>query len=154
MTLETIPEDMMKKIVYNSLIRSDGTTYLTDEFPDGALGQVSMADRTVSVSFDTAEDGTREIWINGQSKIIGANNEVHNGVVHVVDAVLEPSEKTPIEVIADHEAFSLWYEAFLATGIYHRDGGHVRRVVCEPLRGRCVVLQLSGLACRSSVPTS
>ena len=119
-TLETIPEDMMKKIVYNSLIRSDGTTYLTDEFPDGALGQVSMADRTVSVSFDTAEDGTREIWINGQSKIIGANNEVHNGVVHVVDAVLEPSEKTPIEVIADHEAFSLWYEAFLATGIYHR----------------------------------
>ena len=117
-TLETIDNELMEKLVYNSLIRSGTTTYVTDEFPDGALGQVSMSDRTVNVSYATAEDGTREIWINSQSRIISADNEVHNGVVHVVDAVIEPTDRTLLEVMQQYPEFSLWAEAYEATGLY------------------------------------
>lgn len=116
-TLETLSDDLLEKLVYNSLIRSESTAYLTDDFPDGALGQVSMADRTVNVSFTTAEDNTREIWINSQSKIVSANNEVHNGVVHVVNAVIEPTDLTLLEVMQQYPEFSIWAEAYEATGL-------------------------------------
>lgn len=116
-TMEDISQELMEKLVYNSLIRSESRAYLTDDFPDGALGQVSMADRTVNVSFTTT-DGTREVWINSQSRIVLPNNEVHNGVVHVVDAVIEPTDKTLIEVMEEYPEFSLWAEAYRATGMY------------------------------------
>ena len=116
-TMDGISKELMDKLVYNSLVRHSTKSYLTDDFPDGALGQVSMADRTVNISFTTT-DGAREVWINSQSKILLPNNEVHNGVVHVVDAVVEPTDKTLIEVMEEYPEFSLWAEAYRATGIY------------------------------------
>lgn len=118
-TMEDISQELMEKLVYNSLIRSESRAYLTDDFPDGALGQVSMADRTVNISFTTT-DGSREVWINSQSRIVLPNNEVHNGVVHVVDAVIEPTDKTLIEVLEEYPEFSLWTEAYRATGMYRK----------------------------------
>lgn len=117
-TMDDISDELLEKLVYNSLIRSESVAYLTDDFPDGALGQVSMADRTVNVSFTTSAEGAREIWINTQSKILSANNEVHNGVVHVVSTVIEPTDKTLLEVMREYPEFSLWADAYEATGMY------------------------------------
>ncbi len=108
-------EDMIK-VVYNSIIRGDGRHYMTEEFEKGALGMPSMDDRTITVSFDVSDTGEREIWINNQALIVSPDHELHNGVIHVVNKVLEPAELTFLEVLQTHGDFNIWAAAYEATG--------------------------------------
>lgn len=42
---------------------------------------------------------------------------VHNGVIHFIDEVLNPTREGIVEVISADPKFSLFYEALLATGL-------------------------------------
>lgn len=116
LTIESMSEEDLKKMVYNCTIRSSSSEYESVDFQEGALATPSMSDRYLVISFSTNELGQRETIVNKSSKIVSIDNEVHNGVVHVVDKVIEPSEENFLNVLKEHGSFNVWAAAYEATG--------------------------------------
>lgn len=85
------------------------------EFEEGALSEPTLSDRYLLISFGK-EGEERRIYVNEKSTLISGDHEVHNGVVHIVDEVIEPSEKTLLETLRAHGGFELWAEAYEASG--------------------------------------
>ncbi len=115
-TWENLTVEDMQKVVYSSTIRNNSQEFLTTDFTNNATSLLSMQDRTIQISFVTNDLGQREIMVNSAATIVSADNEVHNGVVHVVDHVIEPSEETFLQRLCQREAFSIFARAFDATG--------------------------------------
>lgn len=115
LTIDDMSTEMMKKVVYSSTIRGTTKEYVTTDFVEGTLSTPSMSDHYIVVSFRNNEFGQREILINKTSLIKSADNEVHNGVVHVVDRVIEPSENTFLQRLHSLEGFDIWAKIYEAT---------------------------------------
>lgn len=115
LTAEEMTVEMMQKIVYSSTIRGETEEYVTADFVEGSLPAPSMADRYIVVSFRNNELGQREIVVNKTATVKSADNEVHNGIVHVVDCVIEPSEETFLQKLEGHGKFSIWAKIYAAT---------------------------------------
>ena len=105
-----------QKIVYSATIRNNSKEFMTTDFTDNATSLLSLQDRTISISYVTNEENQREIIVNKVARIISADNEVHNGVVHVVDHVIEPSEMTYQQRLNENRSFSVFAKAFAASG--------------------------------------
>ncbi|MBP1664633.1 MAG: hypothetical protein H6Q19_1773 [Bacteroidetes bacterium] len=103
--------DSLKIIAYDHLI--NGTEVLYSNFVVGRLPQMSMSDRYISISFGT----TGQAFVNKTSKITQNNVLVHNGVIHVIDEVLNPTHEGIVDVIAADPKFTLFYDALMATGL-------------------------------------
>lgn len=108
-SLESLSKEEKDTIIYNHIIRSLTQDYLTKDFTEGAISTSNMSNRYMVVSYQQAADGNNEIWINKSSKIISADNKLHNGVVHAIDKVLVPSKEnlgTQLKMMADYSIFS------------------------------------------------
>ncbi len=113
LSLETISTDDKKDIVYNHIIRSVTTDYLTTDFTEGALATANMNNRYMVISYVQSSGGeSNEIYVNKSARIIQADVELHNGVVHVIDKVLVPSDETLGSVLSELPAFSIFSKAF------------------------------------------
>ena len=110
-SLDDFSMDSLKLIAYDHLI--NGAEVLYSNFVVGRLPQMSMSDRYLAISF--GQNG--EAFVNKTSKIIQNNVVVHNGVIHFIDEVLNPTREGIVEVISADPKFSLFYEALLATGL-------------------------------------
>lgn len=117
MAYDDLTEEMKKKIVYSSTISNEQTEYLTTDFSEGSLSSPSMADRYIVISFGVDEEGQRVISVNKQAEIVSADNEVHNGVVHVVNAVIEPSEETFLNRLQQMDGYAIWAKIYEASGM-------------------------------------
>lgn len=115
LTYEQLTVEMKKNIVYSSTIRNEQTEYMSTEFTEGSLSTPSMADRYIVISFGTDAQGQREVMVNKQAKIISSDNEVHNGVIHVVDVVIEPSEETFLNRLHEMKDYSIWSKIYAAS---------------------------------------
>ncbi|MBQ9558699.1 MAG: fasciclin domain-containing protein [Bacteroidaceae bacterium] len=115
-TWDELTLEDMQKVVYSSTIRNNSQEFLTTDFTDNATSLLSMQDRTIQISFATNGLGQREIVVNSVATIISGDNEVHNGVVHVVDHVIEPSEETFLQRLQQQTAFRIFAKAFEASG--------------------------------------
>lgn len=108
-SLESLSKEEKDTIIYNHIIRSLTQDYLTKDFTEGAISTSNMSNRYMVVSYQQAADGNNEIWINKSSKIISADNKLHNGVVHAIDKVLVPSKEnlgTQLKMMEDYSIFS------------------------------------------------
>lgn len=72
-----------------------------------------MSDRYLSINFT----GDGKAYVNKTSLILTKDINVHNGVIHKIDHVLDPIRSGVAEVIASDTTFSLFYEALEATGL-------------------------------------
>lgn len=117
MTWEEMPREVMQKIVYSCTIRNEMQEFGTTDFVEGSLSSPSLADRFIIISFRNNELGQREILVNKTSVIESPDNEVHNGVVHVVDRVIEPSEENFLQVLSAHGHFDIWARIYEASGL-------------------------------------
>lgn len=117
MTWEEMPREVMQKIVYSCTIRNEMQEFGTTDFVEGSLSSPSLADRFIIISFRNNELGQREILVNKTSVIESPDNEVHNGVVHVVDRVIEPSEENFLQVLSAHGSFDIWARIYEASGL-------------------------------------
>lgn len=115
-TWDELSQEAMQKIVYSSTIRNDIEEFETADFVEGALSTPSMSDRFIIISFNNNELGEREIIVNKDAKILSYDNEVHNGIVHVVDKVIEPSEETFLAIMRRNGNFNIWAKAYEASG--------------------------------------
>lgn len=121
-TLDDLTQEQLQRFVYNMVIRNDDTekNYLSVDFEEGALPMPSMADRNIVVSISLNAQGQREFRINKDALVVSLDNEVHNGVVHVVNKVVEPSEEGLDDTMSKHGGFNIWAQAFVATGYNER----------------------------------
>lgn len=89
-----IPDSIAEYIARNSIIDNvDGDAYTTADFQEGALEITNMDDRYITISFDTVS-GQAATIVNEKSRITEPDRQLSNGVVHVVNHVLELSMAT------------------------------------------------------------
>ncbi|MDD2559398.1 MAG: fasciclin domain-containing protein [Bacteroidales bacterium] len=106
--------EALREMVYYQII--DTEKYLSTDFPQGRLSNKNMMSRFIDISFAKyAEDGG--ILVNSSSTIKLKDQEVHNGVIHVIDKVLVPSNYLLPESIRSDSAFSIFAEALYLTGM-------------------------------------
>lgn len=83
-SLDEVPEDVLTEVLMNHVQQGEimsgdlSTGYITSMATGSASGE------NLSMYINT-DDG---VWINGVSEVTDADNEVDNGVIHAVDAVI------------------------------------------------------------------
>lgn len=95
-------------IARNHIIK---VSYPTTDMPEDVLSQPNMNDRYIQISIDSGE-----IYVNIEARIIKRDEEVENGVVHVIDKVLQQSNAMFIDLLKQDARISLFYEALVLTG--------------------------------------
>ena len=115
-TLDQLTVDEKRDMVFNHIIRSVNVDYLTKDFQEGALPVTNMNGRYMVIGYEL--DGATErntIIVNRTGRIVEPDIEVHNGVVHVIDHVLVPSDETLGALLDQMPDFSIFAEALRLT---------------------------------------
>lgn len=115
-TYEDLKKEDKQKIVYNHVIKSEHTDYMTESFQEGSLPEPSMSDRLINISFAKYDENQR-ILVNQDVPILYKDIEVHNGVVHVVGNVVDPSNAYLTGLMKSKAYFSLFSQALEATAL-------------------------------------
>ena len=109
--LEDLSDSMVNVIARTHLVEGN---YQTATFDDGALPRWNFYDRYLGISCEPTDEGFY-IKVNTTAAIIDSDNEVENGVVHIMDRVIEPTSLIMPEQIAKYNYFSLFGEALNET---------------------------------------
>lgn len=114
LSLETLTTEQKREIVYNHIIKSESTDYESGKFEEGALPEPSMSDNYLVISYTTEATGAgMTIYVNKDVPILERDIEVHNGIIHHVGAVVQPSHDFIKDVLADRKAMGgLSYDIF------------------------------------------
>jgi len=109
-SLDDFSLDSLKLIAFDHVI--NGTIITNTNFINGRLPELTMSDRYISISItDTAT------YVNYTSKILLKDIVKHNGVLHKINKVLNPSRDGIVAAISKETDFSIFYEALIATGM-------------------------------------
>lgn len=90
--------------------------YLTTDMYEGVIPTLNFNDRYLVVSFDIDENNYGTISVNNSMIAVG-DNEVENGVVHIVKDVVNPSSNVLSQQIENHEFLSIFSAALKETGL-------------------------------------
>ena len=111
------PDSTAAYIVNNALIdHGDMEPYLSTLFNIGTLGLPNFASRYLTVRFDTVAAGRLAIMINTYSRIIQVDNELANGVVHLVNRVITPSNSSVPTMIGNTDNLQIFARLLEVTG--------------------------------------
>ncbi len=110
-SLKDFTLDSLKIIAYDHII--NGRVVMYSNFLVGRLPVLSMSERYLSISFSA----TGAAYINKTSLITKKDILVHNGVIHIINEVLHPTNSGIVEAISNDSTFSLFYKALIATGL-------------------------------------
>ncbi|MBN2766307.1 MAG: fasciclin domain-containing protein [Paludibacteraceae bacterium] len=103
--------DSLRLIAYDHIINGSTITY--NYFNDGRLGEMTMSDRYISISFVEGKIG----FVNKTSEILSKDILVHNGVIHQISEVINPTNSGIVEAISKDSSFTIFYEALMATAL-------------------------------------
>ena len=109
---EELSDSMATVIARNHVI--EASTRMA-EMGEGALPERNFNNRLLGVNF-VVKDEQYYIMLNNSAAIIYGDNNVENGVVHLVDKVISPSQKNVPELIGSYNYFKLFTEALNVTG--------------------------------------
>ena len=109
---EELSDSMANVIARNHVI--EASTRMA-EMGEGALPERNFNNRLLGVNF-VVKDEQYYIMLNNSAAIIYGDNNVENGVVHLVDKVISPSQKNVPELIGSYNYFKLFTEALNVTG--------------------------------------
>ena len=85
------------------------------EMGEGSLPERNFNYRLLGVNY-IVKGEQYYIMLNNSAAIINGDNNVENGVVHLVDKVIAPSQKNVAELIGSYQFFKLFTEAMNLTG--------------------------------------
>lgn len=112
-TYDSYTTDEKKSIVYDHIIKSAGVDYASSQFEEGSLQESSMNDDYITISYKTdASGGGLTILVNKSIPIIEKDIEVHNGVIHAIDGVINPSSDYILSVLQEEGGYTIFAEAF------------------------------------------
>ncbi|MHB9141729.1 MAG: fasciclin domain-containing protein [Paludibacter sp.] len=103
--------DSLKIIAYDHII--NGSVIMYSKFVDGRLPELSMSDRYISINFSD----TGAVFVNKTSEILKKDMVVHNGVIHEINEVLNPTRFGIVDAISADSTFTLFYNALVKTGL-------------------------------------
>jgi len=111
-SVEEVPIEDLEDLVRLHLLE---VVVRTIDFTDGKIQYPSMLGQYLTTGA-ISEAGSTNLTVNKTSRITEGNIEVGNGIIHVVDRVLDKATKTLSEKIAEDESLSIFNEAVEATG--------------------------------------
>ena len=110
-SLKDFTLDTLKTIAYDHIIM--GSVLPFSEFIVGRLPVLSMSERYLSITFTN----TGTAFVNSTALITKKDILVHNGVIHRINEVLNPTHLGLVDAIAQDSTFKLFYQALLKTGL-------------------------------------
>lgn len=111
--IEDLSDSMATVIAKNHIIE---TGYKTTDISDGSFPRSTMNRRSTTITWPIDESGHPYALINSHARIITQDLEMENGVIQVINSVLNPSNKPVPDLLASHKALSLFSEALVLTG--------------------------------------
>lgn len=115
-TYDSYTLDEKKNIVYDHVIKSTGVDYTSSHFEEGSLAESSMNDDYITISYKTdTSGGGLTILVNKSIPITEKDIEVHNGVIHVIGGVINPSSDYLLNILQEEGDYSIFAEAFELT---------------------------------------
>lgn len=119
MNPDTLAQKELRKLVFYHLVDGDANAtkaYKTFDFEEGALPTKNMVGRYLILHFPEGAAST-DWTINDEVTITSANLEMTNGVVHVVDHVIEGNNDLLPNLIKNNGQYTLYGEALDVTGL-------------------------------------
>lgn len=114
--LEDLTDSMCTEIVKNHVLERN---YMTIDLTEGSFPSPNMNDRYITMTY-MVDDATGAVYpfLNYSSRIIVLDQEVENGVVQVIDAVLNPSTALLPDLLASQtNYFGIWSKIIEMTGL-------------------------------------
>lgn len=108
-SLDEFDMDFLKKLIRNHLI--------TNEISTGDVGLGAIRDTNAIGDYLVTEFQGSDIILNKHSKIIHRNIRLANGIVQVIDRVIDPVTKDVYTMIAENPSFKIFAEGLKITGI-------------------------------------
>lgn len=106
--------DSLKRLLEFHLL-SD--TVYTISFTDGKLPELTLYGQYL-VTGATNINGNSYITVNRTADIIESNLRQGNGVIHVINQVLQPATQTLAQMIGSNPRYTIFAQALQATGLY------------------------------------
>ncbi len=97
------------KLAMNHIINAEVNT---DNIGLGAIKEVNAIGDYIVTEFDFTD-----IILNKYSRIIDRDVAAHNGIIHVIDKVLEPVTKSVYDVLAEDPSYSIFKQGIDFTGL-------------------------------------
>ena len=110
--IEDLSDSMAVIIARSHLLN---LAYHTADMGEGALATRNFNNRYLGINYDVVDERFY-IMVNNKSAIIDGDNEVENGVIHIVDKAIDPVEMNVPQLIASCGFFSIFNEALNVTG--------------------------------------
>jgi len=115
-TLADFQMDSLRVMAYDHII--NGSEVLFSDFRTGRLSPLSMSDRYFSISFNSVGQAlVNKTPTKAGSLILEKDIVVHNGVIHKIDKVLDPTRAGIVEAISMDSTFGIFYNALVRTGL-------------------------------------
>ncbi len=105
--------DSMANVIARTHVTETATRM--SEMGEGSLPKRNFNYRLLGVNY-IVKGERYYIMLNNSAAIINGDNNVENGVVHLVDKVIAPSQKNVPELIGSYQFFKLFTEAMNLTG--------------------------------------
>lgn len=110
---EDLSDSMCIVIAQTHIVPKD---YLTTEMEGDVVPTMNLNDRYLTMSYGVDSLQRSILYING-AEVIDPDEEVQNGVVQVISAVMNPSSETTPTVIENMKYLSIFSEALDVTGL-------------------------------------
>ena len=110
--IDELSDSMAIVIARNHLLNA---RYQTADMSEGALLTRNFNNRNLGISYDVVDERFY-IMVNNKSAIISGDNEVENGLIHIVDKAINPVEMNLPQLIGSCNFFSIFNEALNITG--------------------------------------
>ena len=107
------PEELKDVVRYHVLT----DTLATSRFTDGKLPQVTLFGQYLQTGV-VFRAGASNYVINKTANVLLSNVRVGNGIIHVLDQVLVPANKTLAQAIESNDRYTIFTAALKATGFY------------------------------------
>lgn len=115
--LSALSDDMCRTIARNHILPK---MYLGVDLIGNQIPEANMNDRNLTLAFKTDTlTGKSVAMINSEARVLD-EEEVENGVVHVIENVLNPSTLSFMTQIGEYEYFSIFNDALDKTGYAHK----------------------------------
>ncbi|MFC2089756.1 fasciclin domain-containing protein [Bacteroidota bacterium] len=125
-----LPSDSVMKLFYEEQGKSSyldfDTAFLKDfamnhlvpnEIGSGDFGLGALREQNFLGDYIVTEFEGSDIILNKGSYIIDRDVTAANGVIHIIDKVLEPIEKSVFEILASDPAYSMFVQGLELTGL-------------------------------------
>jgi uncharacterized surface protein with fasciclin (FAS1) repeats len=107
--------DSLRELVRYHVVQND--TISTVFFIDGKLRSPTMLNQYLTTGGINI-NGVSSYIVNGQALILQTNVACGNGILHVIDHVLQPASKTIAQILVGNPKYSIFTQALKATGYY------------------------------------